>query len=79
MATIQGWLLLKGGYYSRVATTQGWLLLKGGVYYVLYSVTVVGVVKLMHACRSFAMHKHGYGEPSGEAFCLDNIVHEHHV
>ena len=31
-ATIQGWRLFKGGYYSRVATIQGRLLLKGGYY-----------------------------------------------
>ena len=31
-ATIQGWLLFKGGDYSRVATIRGWLLFKGGYY-----------------------------------------------
>ena len=31
-ATIRGWLLLEGGYYSRVATIRGWLLLEGSYY-----------------------------------------------
>ena len=30
MATGQGWLLVKDGYWSRVAAGQGWLLVKGG-------------------------------------------------
>ena len=32
MAIIQGWLLFKGGYYSRVAAIQRWLFFKGGYY-----------------------------------------------
>ena len=32
MATIRGWLLFQGGYYSRVATIPRWLLFEGGYY-----------------------------------------------